>query len=161
MAWVALAGAVISAIGSIQQGQAAKNAAEYNAEVVKNNAQIARQQGDAQVEQIRRQSVLGLGDMRASFAASGVSMEGSPLDIVADSAYQYELDKQNARWNSEVRATGYDNEGRLSRARGDAAMTGAYFKAGSALLGAAGGAYGSATSTQSPAPVYDAATRTV
>lgn len=133
--------AAVTAVGAIQQAQAAKKAANYNAQLADENAKIARQQGDSHAAQIRRQSVLGLGDMRASFAANGVSLEGSALDVMADSAYQYELDKQNARYNAELKARGYSNEAQLQRARGESAMTAGYLKAGSSLIGAAGNAY--------------------
>jgi len=121
--WVMMA---VTAASAVQQASAAKKEAAYNSKVAEQNAEMARASGRAQSEQIRRQSVDQLGEMRASFSANGVGMEGSALDLMSESAYQFELDKQYAKYNAETKAIGYQNQGRLSQMRGKSQAQGAY-----------------------------------
>lgn len=162
-------GTVVSAIGALQSASSQRDAANYNARVAADNAVVARQQGEADAARLRRQSVKTLGDMRAAFAANGISLEGSPLDVLGDSASQFELDIQNATYNAELRALGYQNESTLSRSRADSAMTAGYLNATGTILGGAAKAvsYGGSIGTgygageQAPAPVTTAIPRRV
>lgn len=165
-----IAGTAMSAIGSIQQGNAARQAADYNAAVAErnaaiqnNNAILARQQAVSASEQQRKDAARTMGRMRAGYAASGVQMEGSPLDVLASSAAAAELDTLNIVYNGVLKGASYDNEAQglresasMERARGRNAQTQGYMNAGSSLLlglGTAGMKAG--WGTQAPAPVVD------
>jgi len=156
VAYMAYAAMAISAVSAVSSAQTAKKEAAYNSQIAEQNAEMARASGRAQSEQIRRQSVDQLGEMRASFSANGVGMEGSALDLMSESAYQFELDKQNAKYNAETKAIGYQNQGRLSQMRGQSQAQGAILGG----LGKVAGAYGSSMSTGTGAggggysPVY-------
>lgn len=132
-----VASSVMSAAGSIQQGNSAKAAAEYNARVAENNAITARQQAAAQEEQHRRLARRQLGQMRAAYGASGVTMEGSPLDILAQSAKDAELDALNIRYGGELKAQGLESEAVLERYRGKSAQRAGYMGAATGLLSGA------------------------
>jgi hypothetical protein len=71
--------------------------------------------------------------MEATYAASGVSLEGSPVEILEQSARNAELDRLNILWSGETRAQGYQNTAALEGSRGSNAMA-------SGLLSAAGSA---------------------
>jgi hypothetical protein len=134
-------GTAISAASAIQQGQAAKNAANYNAQMEERNAQISRQNAAIEEEKQRRQGDLRLGSMRAGYGASGVAIEGSPLDILEQSAAQEELDALTIRYRGELGAYSSEQEATLSRYRGATAERSGYMQAGSSILmGAARGA---------------------
>ena len=147
-----IAGAAVSAIGSIQQGRAANQAAQYNAAVMdrnaviqSNNAILARQQGVSASEQQRKDAARKMGAMRAGYAASGVQMEGSPLEVLGASAAAAELDTLNTVYNGELKARGLENDAQglretanLDRMRGKNAQTQGYFNAASSLLTGAG-----------------------
>src|SRR5947209_1984568 len=86
-----LAGAGISAYGAYEQGQATKNAALYQSQVAQNNAKIAKQNADWDIEAgeiaaaNRGQQVrAAVGSQKASQGASGVDVNtGSAADVRA------------------------------------------------------------------------------
>lgn len=127
-------GTAFSAIGAIQQGQAANSAAKYNAAVAGQRATAAKQQAAADMDKKRRDTVRRLGSIRAAYGASGVTLEGSPLDVLAESAANAELDVLTIKYKGDLEATGYGNEATLETARGQQARTAGYMGAGAALL---------------------------
>lgn len=110
-----LVGTAMSAVGQIQQANAAAAAATYNAQVQSNNAIIAnrnaedsRKRGAAAEEQQRQKTQQLLSRQRAAMAANGVDItSGSPLDILADTGQLGELDALTVRNNYEREAIGY------------------------------------------------------
>jgi parvulin-like peptidyl-prolyl isomerase len=137
MSWgivLGVAGLAMNAVGAISQGMAASKAADYNAAINARNAQIAQQQAQADAEAQQRQAYQRMGAIRAAYGASGVTPEGSPLDILANSASQAELDRQNILYKGKLRAIGYTDQSNLDAMQSDAAMTSGYIGAGSSLL---------------------------
>lgn len=135
MAWVALASAAVSAVGSIKQGQAQADAANYNAAIAAQNATIAQQQGVAAVEAQRRDSARAIGRMKALYGASGVQSDsGSPVDVLADSASMAELDALTTQYNYRLKALGYENQAELDRSNAKNARTSSYLNAASQVM---------------------------
>lgn len=133
-----IAGSVMSAVGSLQQGQAAKSASNYNAQIATQNAAIARQSAADKARQADRDTYLRLGSIRAAQgAAGGEGGEGSVLDILGDVAAQSELERQHVIYQGELRARGFSNDASLETFSGEAKQTGSYWKAGSELLSGA------------------------
>lgn len=133
-----IAGAVISAVGALQQGQAAKSAAEYNAAVSTQNAAIARQSAADKARQADRETYLRLGSIRANQGASGgAAGEGSVLDVLGDVAAQSELERQHIIYSGELQARGFTNDATLETFSGETKQTSSYWKAGSELLSGA------------------------
>lgn len=152
-----IASTAMSVIGSIQQGQAAKKAANYNASVATRNADIARQQAQADASAQDRDARMRMGAIKSSYGASGITNEGSPLDVLEASATAAELDKQNIMYKGELRAMGYTDEANLENTRGKNAMSEAYGRAGSSILtGISKGysSYGGAPSKASSPTTY-------
>lgn len=123
-----------TAISAISQGQAAKNEANYNAQIAERNAGVARDQAAADADAQRRHATQVLGSARAAYGASGVTAEGSPLDVLTMSASNAELDRQNILYRGELKAMGYQDTARLDRSRAGAAAKNGYFGAASAVL---------------------------
>lgn len=136
-----IAGTAISAIGAIRAGQAQAAAANYNAQVAERNAFISRDQAAADEQRQRIQARRKLGAMRAAYGASGISLEGSPLDVLEDSAAEAELDALTIRYKGGVGAMGYEAEAGAQRARAKNATTESYYNAGAALLTGASNYY--------------------
>ena len=134
---ISLVGTAFSVLGALNQGQQAKSAAEYNAAVANNNAIAAKQQAEANAAAQQRKARLTQGSMRAGYGAAGVGLEGSPMDVLEQSASMAELDRQNILYGGALKAGGYQATAGLELMRGDAAVTGSYFSAGSALLSGA------------------------
>lgn len=132
------AGALNSAQAQKRQGEAEAGAAEHNAQVALVNAQIARSQGAADVATVDRAKAQKIGAARAAYGASGVTIEGSPLDVLERSAWNAELDKQNVLYKSNLKAMGYEDQSAMEMVRAKNARSGAAVRAGSEiLLGAA------------------------
>jgi hypothetical protein len=147
----AVGSTVLQAAGSIQQGQAARSAANYNAQVAENNAAAARAQA---AENARRQRVMNkkaLGSIRAGYGASGVTLEGSPLDVLEESAMNAELDALSIEHAGLVRALGFQNDAALERFGGRNASRAGYMGAAAALLGG-GARIASMSIASDPAP---------
>lgn len=125
-------------VGTLISGAAEANAAEYNAEVNAQNASSTRQQGVAAVQRQRREGERALGSIRANYGASGITMDGSPMDVFAASAAEAELDARNVAYDYEMKARGYDSEASLQRSRATNVRTGAFLSAAAQLTGSQG-----------------------
>lgn len=117
MTALGVAGSVVG--GMAQQGQ-------MNAQ-----AKVAQQAGAFNAQRIREQGHQALGAMRAAVGKSGFQMEGSPLDVLAQSAGDVEMDAEAARHQGAVQAATY-------KAAGKGAMWGGVFGAGKVLAGSEG-----------------------
>lgn len=134
-------GTALGAVSAIQQGNAANSAAKYNAAIAERNAVTARQQAAAEEDKQRRLAYMRLGNARAAYGASGVNLEGSPLDVLEQSAAEEELDALTIRYQGDLTSRNYLEQAALDRAQGKNAKMAGYMGAGSAiLLGAAQGA---------------------
>jgi hypothetical protein len=133
MSWVgaaaSLAGGVMGAAGDQQTAAAQAQANEYN-------ARLTLAQAKADEELIRRNADTQMGQSRAAISKSGVTMEGTPLLVMAESAANEEMDVLNNRWAAQGTAN-------LYRMGADNAVTAGRIGAGSSLLAGIGGAFGS------------------
>jgi hypothetical protein len=140
--FIMVASAVVGAVGAIQQGKAAKAAADFNATINMQNAEIARADAAMQAQQIGRENYLRLGAVRAAQGKSGgAAGEGSVLDVLGDVAAQGELEKQYALYQGEQRARGFQNTATLDTFSGRQAEKAGYLKAGTELLSGGAKAY--------------------
>lgn len=135
-------GTAFSVISSISQGQNAKRAADYNAQINAQNAQIAQRNAADQNVQNTRENYLRLGAIRAAQGKSGGTGDsGSVLDVLGDVAGQGELDKQYTTYQGNLAARGYTNTAQLDTVSGQNAQTAGYLKAGAELMGGIGDYY--------------------
>jgi hypothetical protein len=147
-----IAGGVISAGGAIMQGQAQAKQAKYQSAVERNNATIAgwqatdaQQRGKIEEQRQRLQTARLHGAQRAGMAANGVEIDnGSPLDVLMDTAQLGELDALTIRSNAEREAYGFRSQSSnlmaqsgLTRMAGRNAQQASYISAGSTLLSTA------------------------
>ena len=136
----ALAATGIGAYSAIAQGQAAEDAAKYNAKVNENNARSAEYQAQAEAQQVRRRNAAILGRQRAVLSKSGVTLSGSAEDLMYDSAVQGELEALNVLYAGNVQSGYYQSRARLSRFEGANARTAGYYGAASSVLSGASSA---------------------
>lgn len=151
---IMIAAAVIAAAGTAYAAVSASNAAKYQAEVEENNADYARQAAQAQAEAHQRQVAKQLGAIRANYGASGVQDEGSPLDVLGESARLGELDRLTILNQGENAAIGQENSARLDRFNATNKLIGGGLSATGTLLGgmsmALGGMGGAPATTGDP-----------
>lgn len=95
--WLKLGGAGLEAKGVLEEGLASYKAGEYN-------AAASRTQGV--IEENRRRTVgkKEISKTRTGIAKSGITAEGTPLNVLVESAANVEIDALNARWSGEQRA---------------------------------------------------------
>lgn len=151
---ISAASSVVGALGAIQQGRAAQQAAEYNARVaerdaavVERNALMARRQAEVAGEDKRRANRRILSSVRTAYAANGVSMAGSPLDVMFDTAAELELDAAREEYEGTARASeggmealGLTERAQLSRMEGASRRRAGVLSAFGILTSGVGGA---------------------
>jgi hypothetical protein len=131
--------AAVAAAGKIKAGQNAKAKGKYDAAVADRDTGVARDQANALALRQQREAAKTMGSMRAAYGAAGVTVEGSPLDVLEESAGQAELDRLTILHNGELKATGLQDNAALSRTAGSAAATAGYVGAVGTMFNAYGG----------------------
>lgn len=123
-----LAGAstAMSVSGQIAAGKAQQAQANYNAAVAERDAVAQRQAAAAQEQIIRARAARMLSKQRALYAKAGVTMEGTPLAVLADQAQQAELDALTARYEGEIGAQRSQSQAAGLRASGTNALRAGY-----------------------------------
>jgi len=124
----------VSAVSMISQASQQKASAKYNQQVAENQAISARQQAAANAETQKRSAAKKIGSMQAAYGASGVSIEGSALDILEESARNAEMDRQNIIYGGELRAVGSEGTAILEGSRASNAMSSGYLSAAGSLF---------------------------
>ena len=147
---MAAASTVMGAIGKSQEGAAQAGMANYQAQLARNNQQVAEwnaqralQQGQVDEQNQRFKTASVLGSQRAALASQGGDVDsGSPLDIQADTARAGEYDAQAIRNNAALKAYGYrvqaanaGGEANLDDYKAASTMSALPFGVGSSLLG--------------------------
>jgi hypothetical protein len=98
------ASAAVSTAGAITSSIGQAKLANFNARVAEQDAASARQQGEAEASRRRRAAARALGRQRAAFGAAGVTVEGSPLDLLEDLAAEQEIEALDIRRRGILRA---------------------------------------------------------
>lgn len=117
-----------------QLTQAQADAQRRNATVLQNNATALEQQGRAaeaqgreQARRMREDNIKKLATQRARYAKSGVTSEGSPLAVMAESAGLLELGVQDLHFQSDLEGRAYDTRAAGERYQADNERFGADF----------------------------------
>jgi hypothetical protein len=134
MAGMSMAGGLMGAMGAQTQGASQAAAQEFNAEIAGRNAGLAREAAahDASIQE--RQARMHLGSIRAAYGASGVTVAGSPLDVLEMSARHAEQDRQQIIYKGELKALGYEDTRTLNLYSADSAKKAADWGTASSLL---------------------------
>jgi hypothetical protein len=160
--WLAYAGLAMSGLstiagasGAYNSGRAQQGAANYNAAIASQNAQIARenathagQAGEQTAAMSEMKTRAAVGSIKANQAAAGVDVNsGSAVDVRSSAAELGELDAINIRSKAAQDAYGYENQaksfdetGELDKFTGENAETAGTIGAASTFLGGAGSA---------------------
>lgn len=129
-----LAGTALSAMGAMSQANARVASSEFNAQINQRNATIATQQATAEAARVARQGELSLGRQRAALGASGLTVEDSALDFLADSAAQAQLDIETVKYRGTLEAMGYHENAALDRMGARTAREQGYLQTASEVL---------------------------
>lgn len=152
-AFATIAGAGISALGSIQSANAQSASAKYNSEVASNNAVIqqqnatwAAQAGEEQASMKEQETRAKVGGIVANQAAAGIDVSSpSAVDVKSSATELGELDAINIRGNAARTAYGYDvqssndvAQSQLDKFQASQDTTAGEVGAGSSILGGVG-----------------------
>ena len=133
-----MAGTGLSVISQAQQGKEQQRWSEYNAAIAERDATAAKAVAEHEASQKRRDTERILGRQRALYGKAGVTMEGSPLELMAETAAEGELDALMIERTGKLRGQRYGEEATLSRMRGASSRRAGYWGAGTTLLTGAG-----------------------
>ena len=151
------AGVGISAAGQVKGGKNAKKLGELNAKDILATALANAQEAEYQAanileatqiaeRQTRYQNSLILSHTRASIGASGLLMQGSPLNVLAESTRQAEIQALEIRRGGQIQMEALrrqeqanldaaSRQAAVARAGGNASATAAYYGAAGTILG--------------------------
>ena len=150
-----VASTAVSAYGSMKQGQAASQAANYNAQVQDQTAQIqkqnatwAAQAGEVQAAAQAQRTRAQVGAIKAAEGADNIDVNsGSAVDVRSSAKELGELSALNIRSNAAREAYGYEtgawsanSQAALDQADAAYAQQAGEIGAGGDLLGGVGGA---------------------
>lgn len=166
------AGTAMKVVGEIKEAKMMSQAELYNASIALQQAEAAKVAGrferatitqagaveQRQIERVKKQTISA---QRARYGAAGVRLEGSPIEAMADTATQFELDLAASRYNvqlgiaesryeQEVAKRYYTSEAAYRRQVAKYQRRAGYLRAGSTILTAAGG-YGAFAGKRTPA----------
>lgn len=134
------ASAVAGTVGAISQANAQRSAATYQAQIADRNAILARRQAAQKADDHALENRRTLSAIRAAYGTSGLSMEGSPLDVLENAAVDGQLDINRALYKGAVNARNEQERAIAARATADAAspvggIVSSVFRAGGSIVG--------------------------
>lgn len=105
LAWTSLAatvaGGAVSAYSQVQEGKAARKESEYQAQILQNQAKVEgyaaiqdAQEAERRAKQLREERMRNLTSQQAAAVKSGLTISGSVVDVLSDSAIASETDIQ-------------------------------------------------------------------
>lgn len=118
---VAAVGAAASIHGQQQQAKQAKAAANYNAMVAEKNAKLSVAKAADEERRFRILRRKEAGSNKAALSASGVKLEGSPLEVLRSNARNAEADAINIRKYGAQTASALREEAAFQRRSGRSA----------------------------------------
>ncbi len=120
-----IAGGLAQGIGGYQQHMTA--AANYTMRANGLERDIKAEQYASAYEIARTRETVSktLGAARAGFAANGLALSGSAVDVLSDTASEGDLDVASIRWNSQVKTDNLRYEQTVARTNAKASRTAA------------------------------------
>lgn len=125
-----------SVYGALQAPREQANIVSFNAVQARNQAEMERQAGLIREQGVRRQTGQLLGEQVTGFAKAGVKTEGTPLQVMMESAKQAELEALTARYTGESRAFTQGQEALLYEKTANQLRRSSLVKAGTAGMSA-------------------------
>ena len=120
--------------GQIQQGQQQQQISNFNAAVSRQKAELTRLSGDVRINQLRDRKRRLKSAQVAAFAAGGVRITGTPLQTIADSDSQAEIDIMLVDIETRNAILAAISDAELDELRGSFALSSSFISAGTTLL---------------------------
>lgn len=137
-----VAATALTAVSAYQSGRAADDAAQMEAQQLRDNAALAAQEGLRRAEETRRQKLVALSDARAAQASSGgTTTDAGALDQLGRLAGVFEYNALDEIYGSKIESMGLQNQANATRFSGKLAKRGGNVAALSTVLSNAGSIY--------------------
>lgn len=130
-------GTAVSFLGSLRQGEAAQNQADFQADVAGQQAQRETENAKIKASDFARQASRAQATNRAEAGALGKAFSGSAVDVSEDLEIEKELNIQKLLNQGEVSSTRLLQSAELTRSAGRSAKSASQIKAGSTLISGA------------------------
>lgn len=112
-----------------------RQAYRQQARLYRQNAAMAEADTQLQLKQYDRQAEQFMSEQRAGYAKAGVDLSsGSPLEVMADTAGQVELDRQIIRYRGDVEKARWLNEAKMARYNAKTALISGILGMGGSLI---------------------------
>lgn len=129
-----LFGTMLEAGGSVLGGLEERRMARYGARGEEMAALGAERAGALEMRRARAEGRRTISAQRAAYTAAGVTLEGSPLEIMQSTAGEAETEAQIARYNTALQVQEHMQRRGLLRRRGRMGFTGGILGAGKSIL---------------------------
>ena len=116
-----IAATAMGVTSSVMQSNQQKAMANYQRQVNEQNAKASREAAQAKIENQRRQAKFTYGTQLARLGGMGALAEGSPLDIMGQSAGQQEYDNMVTEYEGEVQSIQFQQQAALNKYQADIA----------------------------------------
>jgi len=134
-------GTVVTGVGQLIQAKEQGEVGEYNAQVYQQKAS-AEKSSQALLEMQKRKIYESrIGEQVSIYASSGIKMTGSPIEVLADSLENAELDLAIDRYNSNVAQQSAESQAQMQRLEADRNKRLSHARASSTFLSLASDLY--------------------
>ena len=128
-------GGVFGAFGAVQNARSQIKMARYNERIATENAMLFREKAKRDASYVKEMGLKHLGAMKASVGASGVTMDGSFLDVLHESARNVKRDELETIYQGELQARAAMQEAKMATLQRQAVKKALPFQMASSLLG--------------------------
>lgn len=127
-------GTAVSVYGQVEQAKTAKAMGKYNAKLAENQARQTEMDAAENIRRKRRENKRLLATQRSRYAKAGVLEEGTPLELLAETAGNLEMETLDYDRQQRQAALGLRAQGAADLAMGANQARAAYIGAGTSLL---------------------------
>ncbi len=109
----------LTAFGQFQANKAQADIASFNAGQASREADMTRQATEFNVDRIRRQAEVYRSEQIAGYAKAGVRLTGTPVEVLASTAAEFEMDAIAERYKGQtnIYRSEMDAEQNMTRSR--------------------------------------------
>lgn len=131
---ISFAGTYMAYQANQQAADAAESAAKYNAEVKRNEAIRESQVAEENIRRKSRENSRIIAEQRAAIADRGLSLEGTPLAVLGDTATTLERDIADMSWEASNKVSSLIEGAKIDRWEGGQTAASLRTKANAAAL---------------------------
>lgn len=138
-------GSIFSALGSLQAGRSAENAArgqaqllDFNAAIARNNAKIAFTTSRENARLLKRESTFQIGELKDKYTRAGVALSGSPLAAISETVFENTLAVERVKLEGDIQQTSFINQANIAKFQAEAARESGRSAARAGRIGAIG-----------------------